>query len=184
MCNKMVQKTYILDTNVYGELIVEKEMSEIISKIKKDDSLYIYGVDIIEQELHDVPSDKKIKGDFFRDAVLNLYKSLIKEEIILSPISKYLTSEYIKKYSELKKSGKYFKIINNKELKRKEEDLKVDFEIIAIASLKGVDIVVSADERTMLSGLSTETYDIVNKINGLVTPNLIDYFEFRKRYIK
>ena len=88
------------------------------------------------------------------------------------------------KYNELRKSGKYFKIIKDKELKYKEKDLKVDFEIIAVASLKQVDIVVSADKRTMLSKLAAETYDVVNKINGLKTPRLVDYFEFRKRYIK
>ena len=180
----MIQKTLILDTNVYGEIIIEKESSEIIVNMKKDDYIYIYGVDIIEHELHDVPSDMKIKGDIFRDAVLNLYKSLIKEEIHLPPLANYLASEYFKKYNELRKSGKYFKIIKDKELKYKEQDLKVDSEIIAVASLKQVDIVVCADKRTMLSKLAAETYDVVNKINGLKTPRLVDYFEFRKRYIK
>ena len=69
-------------------------------------------------------------------------------------------------------------------MKYGKKDLKVDFEVIAIASLKGVDVVVSADKRTMLSRLATETYSIVNKINGLRTPKLVDYFAFRKRYLK
>ena len=70
-------------------------------------------------------------------------------------------------------------IINNSE-----EDLKVDFEIIAVASLKEVDIVVSADKRTMLSKLANETYDLVNKTNGLRTPKLVDYFEFKEVHLK
>jgi len=180
----MIQKTYILDTNVYGELLIEKDSSEIIRRIDRDKSLFIYGVDVIEHELHDVPSNKKIKGKIFRDVVLSTYKSLIDEELILSPIADYLASEYFKKYVELRKSSKYYKIVKDNELTYNEEDLKIDFDIIAVASLKGVDIVVSADKRTMLSKLATETYNIVNKINSLNTPKLIDYFEFRKRYKK
>ena len=197
----MIQRTYILDTNVYGELLIEKGSMKIIKKIQRDKTLYLYGITIIEHELQDVPTDKKIKGKIFKNFVLSVYKSLIDSEITSSPITNYLASEYYKKYVELRKSGKYYKVVKDKELKYDKKDLKVDFEIIAIASLKGVDIVVSADKtrknrrflvsqkslisvRTMLSRLATETYKIVNKINGLRTPKLIDYFEFRKRYIK
>ena len=180
----MQNKTYILDTNVYGELLIEEKSEELIKEIENDKSLYIYGVDIIEGELHDVPSDKKIKGDIFRSVVLSTYKSLIDEELILSPLAKYLANEYFKRYIGLRKSGRYYKIIKNKEIKYKEEDLKIDFEIIALASIKNIDIVISADKRTMLSKLATETYNIINKINGLKTPNLIDYFKFKRRYIK
>ncbi len=180
----MIQHTYILDTNVYGELLIEKDSSKIIKKIERDKTLYIYGIDIIEHELCDVPTDKKIKGDIFRNIALSAYRSLIDNELALSPVAKYLASRYHKKYVELRKSGKYYKIVKEKELKYNERDLKIDFEIIAVASLKGVDVVVSADKRTMLSKLATETYNIVNKLNGLRTPKLVDYFEFRKRYIK
>jgi len=179
----MIQKTYILDTNVYGEILIEKDSSKIIKKIERDKSLCIYGIDLIEHELHDVPTDKKIKGKIFRDIVLSTYKSLIDAELMFSPIAKYLASQYYKKYVELRKSGKYYKIVEDKELKYDEGDLKVDFEIIAVASLKRVDVVVSADKRTMLSKIATETYSIVNKLNGLRTPELVDYFKFRKRYI-
>ena len=180
----MIQKTYILDTNVYGEILIEKESVKIINKIEKDRSLFIYGVDVIEHELYDVPTDKKIKGKIFRELVLLTYKSLIDEEIILPPLADYLASRYYKKYLELRKSRKYYKLTKVKELKYNEDDLKIDFQIIAVASLKGVDIVVSADKRTMLSNVASETYNIVNKINGLRTPKLVDYFEFRKRYLK
>ena len=178
----MIQKIYILDTNVYVELLIEKGSLDIIRRIERDKSLLIYGVDVIEHELHDVPSDKKIKGKMFRDVLLATYNSLIDDEIPLSPLANYLASKYFGKYTELRKSGKYYKVVKDKELKYSERDLKIDFEVIAVASLKGVDIVVSADKRTMFSKLATETYSIVNKLNGLKTPNLVDYFEFRKRY--
>lgn len=180
----MIQKTFILDTNVYGELLIEEKGLGIIKKIENDKSLFIYGVDIIEKELHDVPSDKKIKGKIFKDIVLMTYRSLIDAELHISPLMDYLAGQYYKKYAELRGSGKYYKLISAKDLKYGEDSLKVDFQIIAIASIKGVDVVVSADIRTMLSKLSAETYSLVNKINGLRTPKLVDYFEFRGRYAK
>lgn len=180
----MIQKTYILDTNVYGEILIEKESIKIINRIEKDRSLLIYGIDVIEQELYDVPTDKKIKGKIFRELVLLTYKSLIDEEITLPPLADYLASQYYKKYLELRKSGRYYKLTKVKEFKYNEDDLKIDFQIISVASLKGVDIVVSADKRTLLSNMASETYNIVNRINGLRTPKLVDYFEFRKRYLK
>lgn len=180
----MIQRTLILDTNVYGELLVEHDGFELIRRIKADNALYIYGVDKIEHELHDVPSDKKIKGKIFREMVLSAYRSLVDEELVFTPLVNYLTSKYYEKYRELRKSGKYYALIKPKGLKYDESDLKIDFGIIAVASLKGVDIVVSADKRTMMSGLATATYDVVNKVNGLRTPALVDYFVFRKRYLK
>lgn len=180
----MRQNTYILDTNVYGELLIEKKGVEIISRIDGDKTLRIYGIDIIEQELQDVPSDKKIKGAAFRELVLSVYRSLIDEEFLLSPLANYLSSEYYRKYAKLRKSGRYYFLAKAKEMQYNEADLRVDFGIIAVASLKVVDVVVTADKRTMLSRLATETYSAVNRVNGLKTPNLVDYFEFRRRYIK
>ena len=166
-----MHKTVIMDTNVYGELLIEEKSEEIISRIDKDDSLYIYGVDIISKELQDVPSDKKIKGQVFK-------------EVVTSLVARYIASQYYKKYNELRKSRKHQKSVREKELKYTEEDLKNDFLIIAIASLKNVDIIISADQRTMLSSIAKATYEIVNKGDDLRTPNFIDYFEFKKRYAR
>ena len=179
-----MHKTVIMDTNVYGELLIEEKSEEIISRIDKDDSLYIYGVDIISKELQDVPSDKKIKGQVFKEVVTSTYKSLIDEELKTSPVARYIASQYYKKYNELRKSRKHQKSVREKELKYTEEDLKNDFLIIAIASLKNVDIIISADQRTMLSSIAKATYEIVNKGDDLRTPNFIDYFEFKKRYAR
>jgi hypothetical protein len=179
----MPKSTYILDTNVYGELLVEGESVRIVEKMRKDKSLFVYGLDVIGRELGEVPSDKKIKGGIFRDLALLTYRSLIDEELVLSPLARYLAAEYFTKYSLLRKSGKFYHITTSKEFKFSENDVRADFEIIAMASLKGVTIVVSADKRTMLSAIARETYAKVNASNGLATPMLEDYFVFRKRYL-
>lgn len=38
----MIQKIYILDTNVYVELLIEKGSLDIIRRIERDKSLLIY----------------------------------------------------------------------------------------------------------------------------------------------
>lgn len=180
----MIQKTYILDTNVYGEILIEADSANIIRSIDNDKNIYVYGIDIIEEELKRSPIRIKYKGRILKDAVLSIYKTLVDEELNLFPVAKYTASEYYKKFDELRKSGKYYGLIGPKTRKYSENDLRVDFEIIAMASIKGVDIVVSADKRTVLSKLAENTYNIVNKLNGFKTPNLIKYSDFKKRYSK
>jgi len=179
-----MQKTYIIDTNVYGELLIEQEGIEIIVGIKEDKTVYVYGVDVIEKELEESPIGIKFKGKLLRKAVLTIYNTIIDEELKLFPIAKYVSSKYYEKFDELRKSGKHYKLISSKVKKYNEDDLKIDFQIIAMASLKGIDIVVSKDKRTMLSKLAEETYKIINSINGLRTPKLVKYSDFRERYIK
>ena len=180
----MMQKTYILDTNVYGEILVEIHSSEIIRSIESDKSVYVYGLDIIEEELKRSPVEIKYKGRILKDAVVSIYKTLVDEKISLFPAAEFIASEYFKKFDELRKSGKYYGLIGTKIKKYSEDDLRVDFEIIAVASIKGIDIVVSADKRTILSKLAESTYIIVNKVNGFKTPNLVKYSDFKKRYSK
>ena len=80
--------------------------------------------------------------------------------------NKYISLEKIIELAKNKFKGE-FVVTQFLEQLRYFDDLKIDFEIIAVASLKGVDVVVSADKRTMLSRLAAETYSIINKINGL-----------------
>ena len=75
-------------------------------------------------------------------------------------------------------------LIDSKTKKYSEDDLEADFQIIVVASLKGVDVVVSTDKRTILSKLAEDTYTIINKANGLSTPKLVKYSDFKSRYIK
>lgn len=161
----MIQKTYILDTNVYGEIFVEPNREQIVQKLKTTKTFFIYGVDVIEKELYNAPKDIKYRGKFFREALLSLFKTLADEVIHVTPIAEYLANQYFKKYKELEISGRFYKLIKEKRKKYTEKDLKIDFEIIAVAPINGIDIVVSADKRTMLSKLATDTYDIINILN-------------------
>ena len=175
-----MQKTYILDTNIYGELLIEPNSDELIQKIKTIKHFFIYGVDVIEKELSETPSHVKYGGKMTREVLFTLFDSLVDEIIKVSPIAKYLAEEYHKKYRELAKSGKY-RITKEKYDKK---NLKIDFQIIAIASIKSVDIIVSADKRTMFSQLAKDIYVHINKINSLRTPELLEYEKFKEVYLK
>src|SRR3989344_2349480 len=174
----MQNKTYILDTNVYGELLIERNSEEIIKKLEGDSSLYIYGIDIIKKELGKIPAEVKYQNKLFKEAVLSLYKSLVEESLKLFPLSKHLAFEYYKEFDKLRNSGKYYKSLSPKIKKYTKEDLNIDFQIIAVASIKNINVVVSTDKRTILSEIAENTYNKVNKMNQLRTPELIKYSEF------
>lgn len=177
----MKNRTYILDTNVYGELLIEKNSEEIVQKIETDRLLYVYGINIIEKELRNTPPEIKYQNKLFKEAVLSLYKSLIDENLKLFPLSEHLANEYYKEFDKLRNLGKY-RTLSIKIKKYTKENLKVDFQIIAVASIMNIDIVVSTDKRTILSEIAEETYNKVNKINNLRTPKLVNYSEFIRGY--
>lgn len=173
----MIQKTYILDTNVYGELLIEPNSDRLVKKIKTNKSFFIFGVDIIEQELSETPLHIKHKGEIAQKLLIELFETLSDEIITITPLAKHLAEDYLKKSKELAKKHKISK-------KYDEKNLIIDFQIIATASLNSVDIVVSSDKRTMLSELSQKVYSLINKINGLRTPELLEYKKFKEVYLK
>jgi len=59
-----------------------------------------------------------------------------------------------------------------------------DFLIIACASLKNLDIVVSNDTKTMFHELAIKAYTSVNKINRLKLPDFIGYEKFKNGITK
>ena len=86
---------------MYGELLLEKNSEKLIENINKDDSVYIYGIDIIEKELQETPVEAKYKSKLMKELVMNIYESIIKEELTLVPIAQYIASEYYKKFKEV-----------------------------------------------------------------------------------
>lgn len=161
-----------MDTSFYGSLLLEKDRKQVIDKIKATKSIYVIGLDIIEDELCDTPTHVTYRGEATRQLLLTIYDFLVDEKIKLPSIAAYLAEQYFAEYWKRAKKQKQVA----------EKNLKVDFEIIAIASIKSVDVVVSADTRTMLSDSARKAYDIVNARNSLRTPELIDYDVFMRGY--
>ncbi len=159
----------LLDTSVYGELILDVKSLEKIEKLMNNKKILIYGNKVIRDELRSVSSMSKLGKFSKRIILLNLYDKLVSgHEIKIGDLTNLLAKKY---YEEYRKSGgkEALEIIEN------------DFVIIASASIKELDIVVSYDTKTMLSGFSIKAYTKINLENGLRNPAFIAFEEYKKR---
>jgi predicted nucleic acid-binding protein len=163
-------KKALFDTSVYGR-IIEKEEVDLIKNLVEG-KIIIYGNRVIRKELRDTPKKiKAIEGEKLRNLriyLLTLYDELVKNHDfeITNEILK-LAEDYYFTYKEI--GGK-----------RGKDSLFNDFIIIACASLKRMDIVVSEDMKTMLGNDEIKTYRLVNKIKNIKNPNFINYEKFKE----
>jgi predicted nucleic acid-binding protein len=164
-------KRVLLDTNIYGKM-VETGNYEIISKLGKHTflsiGLVIYGADVIRKELRATSKNLRQKGKKIRPLLLTLYDSIISgHNIEETPKMGTLAAHYFRAYKEFEGS------VGN-------EEIFNDFLIVAMASVKGLDVVYSEDSRTLASEKARKAYRVVNGIYGLKTPNLEPYAEFMR----
>lgn len=162
-------KRSLFDTSVYGELILDTKSLTKIEKLIYNKSILVYGNKIIRNELRKLSAESRLGKFSKRILLLNLYDKLSSEhEIIIGDLIIILAKKYYEEYKRLGGTDSY-NIIEN------------DFLIIASASIKELDIVVSHDTKTMLSRLSMNAYKKVNLENGLRNPNFIPYEEYKRR---
>ncbi|HLD38683.1 MAG TPA: hypothetical protein VJB05_00020 [archaeon] len=161
----------ILDTSIYGKIIEDGVEDNIIEKtnIHKHD-MTIYGLKIIRSEIKAAPKHSKDRYDL-RFALLRLYDSLTQDhELTIKPLAHVLATLYYKYYRKTGGSVSWSKMMN-------------DMIIVAEATISKLDIVVSDDNRTMLSEPAKKAYFSVNKEHNLITPNFIGYSEFKKKLL-
>lgn len=163
-------KRILLDTNIYELILKGIEKETIYSLIEKNE-LVIYGNDTIRKELRDLPKEKfALVGDKIRKlriALLSLYDLLVRKTYPVDNNTKNLAEKYFIAYKSVGGHEAREKIIN-------------DFLIVASATLKNLDIVVSEDRKTMLSSKTLKVYDVVNNLEHRRTPNFIGFGEFEK----
>ena len=158
----------LLDTNVYGQLILDKAVAKDMLDLMPS-LLLIYGSEVVRAELRDVSKKEKVEDKSKRMLLLNLYDALTQEEdrtYRTTPFIEILSLQYFDEYSKLEGKKGY-------------EELRKDFVIIATASIHGLDVVVSSDTKTMLSDEAKEAYENVNDKNQLRTPQLLVYEELK-----
>ena len=155
----------MLDTNVYGLIIEKEDPEEMIVKIAGS-GLLICGSTVIRAELRDTPKAKVSGKRKLRLRLLSSYDSLVSDK------RNYGANEIIRKIA-----GEY-----NEHYKGSHSlnELKNDFLIVATASLHGLDIVVSEDEKTMKSPLALEAYTNLNKKYDLMSPHFIGFGQFKE----
>ena len=157
----------ILDTNIYSFIVKDKNTKEITEKIKNNKELKIYGYKLIKEEIKNTPKSRKYEDRKYRTLLINLYFSLIKEQYSELPNIKGLAEDY---YKEFKRLGG----------NRSFEDIRIDFEIVACATIHNLDLIISDDEKTLKGDVALEAYKNVNLKNKMKTPNFYNYEDLKK----
>ena len=153
----------LLDTNVYGHIIKTTDKDCLIERVKNH-TMLICGSSIIRQELRDIPKNAMYKDIGVRNLCLEIYDGLVDEK------RNYAVTELVRsiamEYSRIYKGFHSWRELEN------------DFLIVASSSLHNIDIVVSNDERTMISQIAMDAYRIVNRKFQLRSPNFINHGKF------
>ncbi len=168
-------KRILLDTNIYGEMVMDPEIEEIRNIITKTKNIVIYGNDIIRKELRSVSKKVKIPNGHaikiatkkLRISLLGLYDEAVKKSYDTNQKVISLADHYYETYCEVGGSKSKSKIIN-------------DFRIVACATLHDLDIIVSEDDKTMSTENSIKAHKIVNSVLKKRDPGFIDYLKFKK----
>jgi len=159
-------KRVILDTNIYGEMILDFDF-ELIKKAISS-KFTVYGFKVIRNELRDVPKKIKKEGKNFRIAILHIYGEIIQHRtFVITKDTTSLARLYYEAYRDFGGINPKEKILN-------------DFMIVACASLNNIDIVVSEDNKTMLAENALKAYQLVNSMKNKRSPSFVGYLKFKK----
>jgi len=154
----------ILDTNIYGRIVIDTDIDELVEIIKS--KVVVYGSDVIRKEIRRAPRWTRKYPRNLKMDLLRLYDSLANHTIQVTPEILKLADMYFLTYSNL--GGRL-----------KKESILSDLIIVACASEKGLDIIVSEDSHTMLDANFQKVYRIVNGIVGKKNPGFLNYAEFK-----
>jgi len=141
----------------------------VMNNIAKS-GIVVYSCDIIKKELRKMSKERITisygKKRKLRSLILGLYHSLVKRNLPVTEEILDTAGLYHSTYMKLGGMISGDKIMN-------------DFIIVSLASSNNLDIVYSDDADTMLSFLSIKSYDIVNAIKKLRTPQFKKYGDFK-----
>lgn len=169
------------DSSVYGELALDEHFLSEVSK-HVNVAFAVLGSEVVWEELQNAPAGKKIKegkfkGMSLREFLATAYKLIVKrsETLLKTDLVEIVAAKYYVVYAkEAAKTG----------VAKKEGKLLNDFRIIASASLRGADFLVSADVASMLNADAVKAYGAVNGVFQLKTPVLLAYGDFKRRFSK
>lgn len=154
-------KRVIVDTSSYEEILASFSQEEL--RLLEERRAYaVEGFVVVRKELRDI---SKLK-------ILSMEGKKVKLRLVLLSLYDNLTSGRSYSLDEVmvRTAEEYFNAYVKEEGKEKFEDLENDFEIVACASHKQVDIVVSEDRKTMVSKEALKAYEAVNRKLGLRMP--------------
>lgn len=160
----------LFDTNIFGHLLDEPDAGEIEDEIIAEKDFIVYDYRPIRKEIRDIPTTSPLSKRT-RNLLLVMYDritgshSLKNSERVLN-----LAQQYHGHYQKL--GGIY----------GWHTSIKVDFMIVACASLHGLDLVYSNDNKTLLSDKAQEAYDHISLKENLRTPKFLRYEDLLKKF--
>lgn|SRR3989338_1547412 len=125
----MKMKRIILDTNIYGLIVIDKDRLKIINNILNDSEIKICGSGVIRKELRNTPKGL-VDGINLRNDLLRLFDQLTRYSYEITPEMRKMAENYLIIYGKL--GGRASK-----------QDVMNDFLIVACASSHDMDIVNS-----------------------------------------
>lgn len=166
-------KRIIFDTSVYGRFAEDLDLTEKIGKFVPNEYV-IYGAKVIRDELRETPKNIKLRDASKRILLLKIYDFFVRKDhhdLKENKLVIVLSQDYFKEYKRQKGS-------------LSEDSMKNDLIIIATATIYQLDIVVSDDEKSMLSDAAVNAYNSVNKRYGLKNPIFKKYSDFRREALR
>jgi len=160
----MITKKILLDTNVYGRIVLDEERELVHNKIHSSSDILIFGFVIVRKELR--ATERMIVNINLKADLLRVYDDLVKKTYSLESKMEKLAEEYYEAYSKFGGTTPKSKLIN-------------DLLIVACASVKDLNVVVSDDARTMFGELAVKAYQFVNKLKKYPLPGFLSYGEFK-----
>lgn len=159
-------KRVLLDTNIYGRMVIDTDIETIKGAIRS--AVIVYGCRLVRKGLRATSKSEYVGNHGLRASLLDLYDELAsKTEYEITDEMKRIAESYYNAYREFGGSKSRDNIID-------------DFLIVACASVHEMDIVVSEDDKPMLTKNAIRAYKLVNKILKMRTPDFIGYEKFRR----
>ncbi|MBA3064577.1 hypothetical protein FP803_04020 [Candidatus Woesearchaeota archaeon] len=160
----------IFDTNIYGLLLKEKDADELGRKIIEDKEFIVYGYNPIRKEIRDIPKATKLSKKT-RILLLSLYDRITGDHFLEHSLK--ITNLARKYYDYYRNLGGIYGW---------DTSIRIDFMKVACASFYGLDIIYSADNKTLLGKHALKSYKHINIKENLRTPNLLEYSDLLKKF--
>lgn len=160
----------IFDTNIYGFLLKEKNADLLIKKIEKEKNFIVYGYKPIRKEIQNIPKITKLSKKT-RVHLLSLYDKITGNHFLNHSIK--ITNLAKKYYNAYRNYGGIYNWNTN---------IKIDFMIVAYATYSGLDIVYSADNKTLLGKSGLKAYHHINLKENFRTPNFLKYKDLIEKF--
>jgi len=159
----------IFDTNIYGLLLKEKDADKLERKIIEDKEFLVYGYRPIRKEIREIPKVTKLSKKT-RILLLNLYDRITGNRFLENSIK--ITNLARKYYDYYRKVGGIYGW---------DTSIRIDLMVVACASFHGLDVVYSADNKTLLGKHALKAYKHINLKENLRTPSFLKYEDLLRK---